>query len=234
MDLTLLDLKEQLRAIGRGVVFISVDAAYDPQDPLTVADTKKWSPGSAINLAHLGDTEGPIEPEVEEEFQNLTLQELTGPASHKRTVSGSQIALTVPLFAADPRLRAILSPTGSASMGFERSRPVKEHTIVVFPEELFYDPDSNEFKTLSYTDADGWQLDGSALSSDQEDLLGMAVWFWRGSWERALPAFTWEDVGKSVTEVMFNSMQDTDFPDGHQVATIGDPADASIDLDPAA
>src|SRR5690606_15246183 len=119
----LLDLDAVLRSLGRGVVF------YAPV----------WDGTTNLALTHLGDTEGEITVEINETYNDLTLPELTGDAIHERKVAGENPVVTMPLFLADPALRAIVSPTGNASGGYQRQRPVTEYTLVIFPEELFLD-----------------------------------------------------------------------------------------------
>lgn len=216
----LLDLQAQLRAIGRGVVFYA----------------EKWDGATNLKLTHLGDTEGEITVETNESYSHLTLTELTGEAKHKSYVNGEDPVVTIPLFLADPALRAIVSPTGSASGGYQRQRPVKERTLVVFPEELFFNPTTGEYGDLSYTGT-AWQVDGAALSPAQEDLLGQSVWFPRGYFNKPGLAYRHEDGGKLVLPVSYQAMQSdlatSVIPDGCRLYFMGDPDDVGIDIHPA-
>jgi hypothetical protein len=218
MDINLLDLTEQLRAIGRGVVLI-----HSPYDG------GAWDFATEIELEHLGDTEGDIEPAVEEEYSELTLPELTGPRAHERYLDGETVALTIPLYFADPDLRRVVSPTGSASAGNQRQRKVREYTLCVMPEQLFLDDEGNRV-TVAFS-AGSWTKGGQALTAHEIELLGMSLWFWRGSFTRALPSFSHADGGKSVTPVEFSIMHASLAPEGHHAWTVGDPADAEIDLE---
>lgn len=218
---TLLDLQAQLRAIGRGVVFYA----------------DEWDGETNLALTHLGDTEGEITAELNEEYSHLTLPELTGPAKHKSYIAGEDPVVTLPLFYADPDLRAVVSPTGNASGGYQRQRPVKRRTLVIFPEELFFDADTGEYGELEY-DGAAWTVGGKPLTSHQTELLGLSMWFWSGYFTKAGPIFRHEDGGKAVQSVNFQSMQSqlplSVLPDGQRLYTLGDPADADIDIHPAA
>jgi len=216
----LLDLDAVLRAIGRGVVFYA-DA---------------WDGITNLTLTHLGDTEGEITSESNEAYDDLTLDELTGEAIHERNIRGENPVVTIPLWLADPALRAIVSPTGNASGGYQRQRPVKERTLVIFPEQLFYDDDEGDFGELAYTGT-AWQVNGKPLNLRQNTLLGQSVWFWRGHFQKPGISFTSEATGKVVLPVTFQSMfaklQLGVIPDGERLYTVGDPADKDIDIHPA-
>lgn len=209
MDINLLNLEDQLRAIGRGVVLLHAPDYGEA-----------WDFDSAIDLEHLGDTEGEIEPNVEEEYSELTLPEITGPRVHDRLLDGETVELTIPLFLADPTLRDTVSPTGSGSAGNQRQVRVREYTLVVMPEELFLDSDGNS-QQVSFSGGE-WTKAGQSLTESEQDLLGMSLWFWRGSFQRALPTFAHADGGKSVTPVVFSIMDAPLAPNGHRAWTLGD------------
>jgi hypothetical protein len=215
MEFTLLDLQNVLRTIGRGVVFYS----------------NQWVSGD-ISLTHLGDTEGEIVATPTSTISALTTPELTGDDEIVAFVLGAGMNVTIPLYVADPSVRAILSPTGNASGGTSRRIPVLERTLVIFPEELFFDEaGSREYETLAYTSGGGWTVGGTALTARQEALLGQAVWLWRGYFMPAPITFRHDNAGKAVENVTFKAMHDFTKPENHQVYTIGDPADAGIDID---
>lgn len=217
----LLDLQALLRAIGRGVVFYA----------------DRWDGTTNLTLTHLGDTEGEITAEMNPTYSHLTTPELTGEAKHRSYVSGEDPVLTIPLYLADPALRAVVSPTGSASGGHTRQRPVTERTVVIFPEELFYDEAEGAYGELTYTGS-AWQVNGKPLTDRQEALLGQSVWFWRGYFDRPGLAYRHDDGGKLVEPATYQAMQSdlplSVIPDGHRLYTMGDPADAGIDIHPAA
>jgi len=183
-------------------------------------------------LQHLCDTEGEINFNPNATFNDLTLPELTGDAVHKRRLAGENPELSFNAFLADPALRAIISPTGEASGGYVRQRPVKRYTLVVFPEALF-----GEYDDISY-DGTKWTVGGSALTPDQERYLGLSFWCWSGSFERAGMTYISDNGGKLVIPVVFRVMPTTlplsVIPDGHRLYTVGDPADAGIDIHPQA
>ncbi len=209
------NLQSALRAIGRAVVF---RAAY-------------WPGNTNLALTHLGDTEGDIAVAPNESFVHLTTPELTGPAKHKSYVAGEDPVVTLPLYMADPALRAIISPTGSASGGYGRQRPVVYHTLVLFPEELFFNVGDDAYASLVHTGS-AWTVGGDALTADQQRLLDLSMWFWRGYFTKPGVPFRHGDAGKAVESVTFQVCQDSTKPDGNQLYTVGDPADALIDIHP--
>lgn len=233
MDVRLQELTIAAAAMGRGAVLIGVTDAYYAGEEVVIGDTQRWQNDSPLRLAHLGNTEGPIELASEPAFSELTFQELTGPMPHRRLYDGESLTVTLPLFFADPDLRAIASPTGTASGGYGRQRPVREHTLVIVPEQLMYDTATDSFLPLTYSTANGFQVGGQALSEEQERLLGLSVWIWRGSFGRQLASFDHADAGKTIVPVEFTGMYAEEFPDGHRLFTLGDPTLAGIDLDPA-
>lgn len=210
----LLDLTAQVRAIGRGSIFYGTGAFAGS--------------GTDLALTHLGDTEGEIGLEANDEYSELTLPELTGPVPHEKYISGQAPVITMPLYAADASLRAITSPTGSASGGYQRRRSVTEYSLVIFPEDVFIE--SNAQAQLGYTTAGGWTVGGDAATSAQEALLDLAIFFWRGHFETVLPMYRHEDGGKVVQEVVFHAMHNGDMPDGHHIYTIGRPDQSSIEI----
>lgn len=212
----LLDLTTQVRAIGRASIFYELGSfAFD-------------AGGTDVTMLHLTDTEGEITLEANEEYSELTLPELTGPAPHEKYVSGEAPVVTIPGYVADATLRAILSPTGSASGGYERRRAVTEVKIGIVPEQVFIE--SNAQATLSYDQVAGWQVGGDAATAAQEALLDLSIWFWRGHFTKALPIFRHEDGGKVVQEVMFHAMHNGSMPDGHHLYTVGRPDQAATPI----
>lgn len=211
---SLLDLTAQTRAIGRGAVFYGTGAFAGS--------------GNDLTLTHLGDTEGEIGIESNEGYSDLQYPELTGEAIHERYIEGESPVVTIPLYVADASLRAIVSPTGSASGGYWRRRAVTEYTLAIFPEELFIE--DNAQVAVAYTTAGGWTVGGDAATAAQEALIDLSIWFWRGHFGPAKPIYRHEDGGKVVQEVMFQSMFNGDMPDGHRLYTIGDPSDSSIEI----
>lgn len=210
----LLNLAEVLRTFGRGVVFRG--SRFDPET------------GSPIALTHLGDTEGDITFTPNAEVAGLTLPEITGPAMHEATVTGENPVLEMPLFIADPALLATVSPLGSASAGRIGRVAAAEHTLAIFPEELFGDSRAQ----LAYN-AGAWTLGGVALTAAQLALLDGALWLWRGFFNR--PPRRWlggaGDASRNIETVSFQVMFHTGMPTGHGLYTVGDPSEAGIDIE---
>lgn len=219
---TLLDLTTQLRDIGRGVVFYA----------------SKWAGTTDLGLTHLGDTEGEMTVNVNEEYSHLTLPELTGAGKHRSYVAGEDPVISIPIYYADPALRAIVSPTGNASGGYQRRRPVTERTLVIFPEELFYDAGPDDAYEALSNSSGVWTVGGTALTDRQQDLLDLSMWFWRGYFTKAGPVFRHEDGGKAVQTINFQVMHSdlslSVIPDGQRLYTLGDPLDSGINIDAAA
>lgn len=219
---TLLDLTAQLRAIGRASVFYAAS-------PYTYAASPT---GADLTLIHLGDTEGEVTIEANEEYSDLTLPELTGPAIHERYFAGENPVVTLPMYAADAALRAILSPTGSANGGYQRRRAVTERALVLIPEQVFIDSDNAQAPLVATNTAGtvAWTVGGVAASQAQLDLLDLSIWFWRGHFTRAMPSYRHEDGGKVVQSVSFQAMHNASMPDGHHLFTIGRPEEADTPI----
>ena len=227
MDYTLLNLEDILRRIGRGVIFFATaTAADDDRDPI------RWDRDQELYLKHLGDTEGDISKVPNSEVANLTLPEISGGAPLEATHLGEAPVLEFPLFLVDPDLLPIISPRGSQHAGYQRVCDVTDLTLVVFPETLFREADCS-FDDLEYTTALGWKLGGVALTGAQLTKLELALWLWRGYFER--PTLTWRgghgDDGKNIESVQFVSMMHSLMPNGHLLWTRGDPNTFGIDLE---
>lgn len=223
---SLLDLTAQVRAIGRASVFYGTGPYGYVASPT----------GADLTLTHLGDTEGEITVEFNEEYTGMTLPELTGGALHNRYVSGENPRVTIPLYVADPDVRAILSPTGSASGGYQRRRAVTNYVLVLIPEEVFIE--SNAQVALEATNTAGtmaWTVGGDAATPRQLELLDQSIWFWGGHFEKPGIPYRHEDGGKAIMEVTYQSILNSDMPDGHMLYTIGRPdqADTAILIDAA-
>ena len=215
MNFTLGNLQNVLRSIGRGVVFIS----------------DYWDGVADISLTWLGDTEGEITVTPTQEVVGLTATELTGSELHNAYVQGSDVTVQIPLWIADPALRATISPTGSASGGRSRRTPAAMKTMAIFPEELFWDTTTSDYEVLAYTTAGGWTVNGTALTAAQTALLGQSIWIWKGFFTSPPITYRHEEGGKAVETVSFRSIHDFTKPENHQVYTMGSPATATIVID---
>jgi hypothetical protein len=216
MELT--DLVASETAVGKGAVFYAPTA---------------WDFASNLHasLFHLGFLEGELTLPFNETFNSLTLPEYTGEAEHLAFVQGEAPVATLPLYVANPALRAILSPTGVASGGFSRQRPVTERTLVIVPEQLFVSADpAGQVEAQLVPTGSGWTLNGVALNAAQTALLGKSVFLWRGYFKKPQYRFVHEGGGKLVEPVEFVCMFQSAAPNGHRLYTLGDPYEASIDL----
>lgn len=219
----LLDLTTVARSWGRGVIFRA----------------PRWDPTvGALTLTHVGDTEGDIVVNTNPETATLTLPELTGPAGHDMDYLGENPVIEVPMYVTDPAMHALISPSGSAHAGRERRGVVVEHTIVIFPENLWVDPATSRvdrtkvFEAVVASGGHAWEFDGNALSAEKLTLLDSAFWLWRAVFSRPPRRFRGGagNDRKNIETVTIQGLHHPDMPDGHHLYTTGDPADSGIDL----
>lgn len=183
-------------------------------------------------MTHLGNTEGAIEIEPNAEYSELTLPETSGPAALKRYLSGERPSFEIGIFPNPDNLQ-VFSPTGRASAGQRRRRPVREHLLWIVPEELFLGEDENGNVVevpVEYA-AGAWTKDGEALSTEDQELLDLSLIIWRADFGRAAPRYVHEDGGKSLRSVPVTMQQDFARPDGCQLyLVLSEAADFDIDL----
>ncbi len=218
MAIQLADLDTQKFSIGKAAVF------YAPA----------WNFDSDLHAAmgFLGFTEGEVTVEFNETYNSLTLPEYTGDAPHEQYVQGEAPEINLPLYAADPAIRGILSPTGSGSGGRRRQQPVTAYTVALIPEEFFLDPTDPDLQTdlpLVPTGS-GWTLGGTALTDDQQELLDQGAWFWRVRFGKPQLLYQHEEGGKVLVDVTGSVLYQVAAPNGHRLYTLGDPYDAGIDI----
>jgi hypothetical protein len=225
--ITLLNLQTLLRKIGRGVIFYAHDGT-EAQTPV------RWDGVSTLNLAHLADTEGEMKVTPNGRVEKLTLPEISGDAAYEADYVGEAPVIEAPVFAADPDLLDLLSPTGESSAGLERTEPVAERTIVIFPERLFKKPAVRGFGTLTYVTGGTFLLDGVALTAAQLTLLEHTFWGWRVYANR--PGITFKggagNDAKLIEVVQFEVMMHPTMPNAHHLYTRGNPFAAGIEIDP--
>jgi hypothetical protein len=218
------DVADAARAIGRASVFYTSGSAWNGATDLQ------------DKLVYLGDTEGEIQISYNDEYSDLTVPELTGPAIHKRYYQGVNPTISIPLWLASPTLRAVVSPIGSGSGGLDRRQAVTEHSLAIFPEETFLTA-SNAYQTLDYSTAGGWTIGGTGIGATTSGYIAQSIWIWRGHFEYPPYTFRNADGGKAVDTVTFQVMQTTLgtslVPNGQRLWTLGDPATASVDISPS-
>lgn len=226
MQFNLMDLDTVLRSIGRGVVFYAVDDVGEPE---------RWSPGTPLRLAHLGDTEGDIVCQTNPGMEGLTTPELTGPAVHEMDYTGENPVYEMPFYLVDPIQRSLISPTGTSSAGRSRRSAPLEHTLVIFPEALFLKVDADRIpQRVQLEHASGaWAKDGDALGAHDLALLDNTVWQWRGCFNRPPRSFKGGagEARKNIETASFQGLHHNDMPEGHKLYTIGNPDDFDIDID---
>lgn len=219
MAIQLADLDSALLAIGKAAIF------YAPA----------WDFASDLHadFQFLGFTEGEVRATMNETYNPLTMNEYTGEAPHEETVSGERPELTIPLFAADPNLRTILSPTGSASGGKRRNQPVVTYTLWVLPEEIFIDPadaTGQADELVLAPTGSGWTMDGQALTARQTELLGLGAIFWRVRFGKPDLVYRWEEGGKVVVPVTAMTLYQKLAPNGIRLYALGDPYSHDVDI----
>jgi hypothetical protein len=215
---SILNAETQLLAIGKAAVFYGTGAFGYVASPT----------GADLTLTALGLTEGEISIELNDSYSTLSLPEYTGEAPREKYLEGYAPVVTIPLIAADDALRAIVSPTGSGHGGYRNRRAVTEYVLALIPEQVFFE--ANVAVAVEFTNTAGtgaWEVGGDAATADQEALLDLSIFFWRGHFTATPPAFRHEDGGKSVQEVQFHAMHNSSMPDGHHLFTIGRPDEAT-------
>jgi hypothetical protein len=215
------------RDIGRSRVFYAVTAAAGTV-PL------QWDGTTELFLTWLCDTEGAVVLTPNMTIDRLMAPELTGEAALRAKVKGERPVLEIPAIYASPATRALLSPTGNASGGYSTGRPVREMTLVVFPEELFFNSVTNLFDLSLDPNGGTWLLGGTAITlatARKQALFGLTTWLWKCFPTKAPFGFSDEEHGKSVQSVEVECMMDLTKPEGHMLYTIGNPYLASPPID---
>lgn len=208
-----------LRDIGRARVFHAVTAAGGTT-PL------QWDGSTELFLRWTCDTEGAVALEPNMTIDRLLVSELTGDAALKAKVKGERPTITIPAIYADPATRALLSPTTNASGGYSTARPVRELTIVLFAEELFFNAATNLYDLTLDPNGGAWLLGAVAYASwtaRQKALFGLTTWIWRCFATKAPSRFTDENHGLSIESVTIEAMTDVTKPEGNMLYTVGDP-----------
>jgi hypothetical protein len=227
MDYAVKPLREHLVDLGKARIFYAVNGPTD-SDVTPV----HWDGGSELFLKELMLTNGEMTLEANAEYSDLKLTEYTGPIPIKRYYTGEAPVLQVNGYLSDPALRAIISPTGTKGAGFESQQPVQLLTLVAFPEMLFRGAVGQPLGTLSFSGG-AWELNGSPIAAGLERYIGQILWIWSAAPDRAPLVFSHPNGGEALAQASFALVQDLElpFPEGTQVYWIGDPADASIDIE---
>jgi len=191
-------------------------------------------------LIHLGTTEGEVVIAPNPAYSELTLPEETGPSALKRIITGTRPTFSLGLFP-DLDQMAVVSPTGIASMGFERQRLATVLTLWIVPQALFLKPDANNNpRPVSVIlDAGVWKKDGVAIVAGSEDerLLFLSSLCWRCDFAPQSIVYRHEDGGKALSQVEVTVQHDFDRPEGcQQVLVLGEafsdyPVFSTVELD---
>lgn len=201
-------LNSQKYDIGRCAVFYA-DPAWD-------GTTNLFASGGP--LTHLGTTEGEVAIAPNPAYSRLTI-EPTGPAIIKEYITGTAPTFSLGLFPDLDQMK-IISPTGIASMGFERQRETKKLTLWIVPEALFLKDNTTVPVVLT---AGTWLKDGIALTTEEERLLNISSLCWKCSLQPLTITYRHEDGGKSLSQVEVTVVNDFDMPDGaQQILVLGE------------
>jgi hypothetical protein len=209
-------LSSQKYDIGRCVVFYA-DPAWDGLSNLFAAGGP---------LIHLGTTEGEVVINPNPEYSNLVI-EPTGPAILKRYITGTAPTFSLGLFPDLDQMK-VVSPSGIASLGFERQRLAKVLTLWIVPEALFLKPDANNNPrpVPVVLTAGVWLKDGVALTAEEERLLFISSLCWRCDVQPMSVTYKHEDGGKSLSQVEVTVQHDFDRPEGcQQILVLGEAFD---------
>lgn len=207
MSINVPTLTAALQAIGNAQVFVG--------DPFT-----------ANGLVALGAKEGAVRVEVNEQFNDLTAPELTGPAVHERTLMGVNVRVTVPLILGDPAVYAKISPTGAKGGGSSTPQATVKTSVLVIPDQEVAGGLANATGATA-----GWVRtagNGVAGATATDAAPKHAVWLWRASAETPSRSFTYENGGKMIVEVTFQTFFYAANPEGQKVYTVGDPTAQGI------
>jgi len=207
----------------------AIDAAAAALGRAAIFICDYWDGVADIALTHVGYSEGAVEPAPNGEYDPLVLSELMA-APIRVFFKGEAPVLQFSVLCATQAQASLFSPTGSGSAGTKRWREVQYKTLVLFPESLFIN--AGEEVAVAFDGAQ-WTIDGTPATAAQQALIDMSMWFWKGYFTRATPSFNPADGGKALRQIEFHSVQDLTKPDGEQLYTLGDPADAGIDIAPA-
>lgn len=163
-------------------------------------------------------TESPLEETSNAEYSDLTIED-TGPAIHKRYLSGESPTLSFSAYATPAGL-SFFSPTGTASSGFSRRPLTKNYTLWVVPEQLFatYDANGKPDYTAVITFSGGVFLkDSVALTTEEQRLADLSRLYWQVQADRLSAPFNSEDGGKALADVTLQVLQDFSKPEGCQL-----------------
>lgn len=214
--------------IGKALIF-----AYSEDDGGTFG---VWDGATDMfaNMAQVPTgTESPLEETSNAEYSDLTIED-TGPAIHKRYLSGESPTLSLRAYATDAGL-TFFSPTGTASSGFSRRPLTKNYTIWVVPEQLFatYDANGKPDYTAEITYVGGVFLkDGEALTTEEQELANLSRIYWKVQADRLSAPYNSENGGSAVADVTLQVLQDFTKPEGCQlVLAVSELDDFEYDLD---
>lgn len=200
-------LTQALQSIGNAQVFVG--------DPFTVNGLKA-----------IGAKEGDITVEINEEYNDLTAPELTGPAVHQRLVMGVNARITVPVIAGAADLYPITSPLGERGGGRSYPTPVVPTSVLVIPNLEVGGGLANATGLTTAWDRQAGA--GAAAATGAAAAPVHAVWLWRATPERPNRTFSVADGGKQIWEVRFQAMFDAARPETQKQFTVGDPTAQGI------
>lgn len=176
------------------------------------ADVFEGDATVAAGLALLGVVEGRIEVEVTETRNRLTFPELTGNAVHSEGVMQDGLKVTIPLILT-PAAYDKLSPVGDGGgWGYSTEQDVVPTTLLIIPRGEI---------------GAGFSLASGTFSPAAPT---NALWLWRAVPQEPKFGFGYDNRGREIVQVTFECQLDTTKPEGHMLATRGNPVAAGITI----
>ena len=169
-------------------------------------------------MAHIGDTNGAVRPEMNSVYNPLKVEELFGPAKLKNYFKGHDPVITVTVFPT-PALLGVFSPTGLASAGVELQELARRYSLWIAPERLFIKRNEttgrNERVPITWVGGE-FLKDGDALTVEEQALADMSMLIWSADLEQLPIMFSDENGGFAGSEVNINIHQNFIYPSGCQ------------------
>jgi hypothetical protein len=204
--------------IGKALVFAYSEDSAGDWTTAVANGFGEWNTAKNLfdDLVHLGTTEGPVEFEANGAWSDLVIED-TGPAIHKSYWEGENPTFSLGMFPHPDLIKAI-SPTGTASAGFELRPLANTMTMWIVPQQLFIEYTANVPSLVEVTYTGGVFLkEAGALTTEEQRLLDSSRLIWRARPDRLTERFSSEDGGKSLTNVDIAVLQDFEKPNGCQL-----------------
>lgn len=186
---------------------------------------------AANSAMAVGQKEGAIEVGGDQQWNQLTAPEYTGPMIHDETLDGESLVVTVPMIVpADGSFWADFSAFGSSGMGYSYPQVPTDTMVAIIPDREV--GGGLKYETATWTRLAG---NGVGAASGAGAAPKNALWIWRARMSYGKPLrFDRANGGKMIVPVTIQgkyrqeSTAGNDLPEGHHLATWGDPAAAAV------